>query len=365
MRILLVDREDANARPGGDSVVVAETAAFLRAAGHRVEIGPRVSSAASFDAVHLFNLTRPEGALAAARAARAARTPYFLTPIYWDLIDGVPWQAYEFPRSLRIRWTPSSLRRRGRRPPFPDERALQAEILTFAQSVFPASEAERRHLLDRFGSVLRSDRVVVSPHGVERPATTQPPGMATTQPPGMDGGALVCAGAIGPRKNQLGLVRALTETPSVDLRIVGDVARGAERYARAVERTAGPNVRFESAVPRDRIGDQLANAAAVVQPSFVETPGLAAMEARTLGRPIVVSAFPPVRETFGDDPLVFYCDPLVPDSIRSACRAALDAAPDDGRAFAADRTWGILLAPLATAYAELANATAPPSPARP
>ncbi len=354
MRILMQNRPDAYERPGGDTIQMDRTIRALREAGHDVDLsleaepdlGGGTSTTSTADTarggtvkyalVYLFNLTTPGWTAQQARNALRRGVPYVLSSVYWDLESAVPWRAYEFPRNVaravlpRLAIRALKAIRSGSRQ---DERALQCEILAGARCVFPNSTAERDHLLASFPTIPR-DKFVVVLNGVD------PPAMQATGA----GGYYLCAGAIGPRKNQLNLVRAFERLDRERLLIVGNAAHGCERYLKAVVRAAPPNVEFRSAVPHAEMTTLLADAKALVQPSYIETPGLSAMEAAAMGVPIVVSNVPPVYACFGD--LGFYCDPGNPDSIVDACRAAGRAGQRDGRAFAEQHDWRRVLAPM-------------------
>lgn len=353
MRILMQNRPDAYDRPGGDTIQMDRTIRALRESGHVVDLsfeaepdlGTRDSTVNTADAargrsvyynfVYLFNLTTPAWTVRQARNALRQGAPYVLSSVYWDLEAAVPWRGYEFPRNVARAVLPrfavrgfKALRGGGR-----GEVSLQREILGGARCVFPNSTAERDHLLDRFPGIPREKFVVVL-NGVD-PPTAEATGA---------GGYYLCAGAIGPRKNQLNLVRAFKRLDRERLLIVGNAAHGCERYMKAVVRAAPPNVEFRSAVPHEEMTALLADAKALVQPSYIETPGLSAMEAAAMGVPIVVSNVPPVYAYFGD--LGFYCDPGDSDSIVDACRAAGMAGHRDGRSFADQYDWRRVLVPM-------------------
>ena len=359
LRILMQIRTDARSRPGGDTVLMKEMQAYLRSRGHRVAVStmerPELSG---FDVVHLFNLTRPDEAAAQARNALSQTTPYVLSPIYWDLYEAVPWRAFEFPRNLRILLTPKSVRRRiGRRPPlsederarwvFRDVRRLESKIVRGARFTFPGSAAERSHLMDCLGP-LRVEKLRIVSHGVSSPRMTTSAGEGRA-----DAVDFLCAGAIGPRKNQAGLVRAFRLMPDKTLLLVGKTAPGCARYRRSVVRTAGRNVRFQPAMPRAHLNALFSRTAVFIQPSYVETPGLAAMEAAAAGCRLVLSNFSPVREYFREAPQFHYCDPASPKSIARACRSAWRSQRGDGGEFAHLHQWKRVLVPLADAYAEI------------
>lgn len=343
------NRPDSPTHPGGDTVQMEETAKFLRAAGHSVTIDFGLSPDLSgCDIVHLFNLTRPVETLAQARNAIAKGKPYALSSVYWDLESAVPPSAFEFPRNLFRRCFSDGARarlrrllRRGARRDSEAMRQAQAEILEHAKVILPNSHAELEHIRDRFPGIPR-ERFCVVPNGILRPVEEKTAGERT---------GFVCAGAIGPRKNQLNLVRAFRQLPNEKLLVIGFPSPGSERYAKAVHRAAGDNVQFRGSVHHAEMARIWRSAKICVQPSYIETPGLSAMEALADGIPIVVADVPPVREYFGN--LAHYCDPSSLMSITAACRAALYSPPPDGKAFADRYEWPKALAPLTDVYAAL------------
>ncbi|MCG8406993.1 MAG: glycosyltransferase [Phycisphaerales bacterium] len=341
------NRPDSQTNPGGDTVQMEQTARALRGAGHDVtvsfELDPHLSD---FDLVHLFNLTRPFETFAQAENAKRQAKPYVLSSVYWDLDAAVPWYAYEFPRNWWRRLIPERFRRAMRRRELAHEnpKDLQRRILREARLVFPNSDAEALHIVERFDG-LSPDKFCVVRNGVLPPPRSDDTSAEDYK------GAFVCAGAIGPRKNQLGLVKAFRRLPNERLLILGGTAPRSERYYEATTRAAGPNVEFRDYMPHHEVSGILRNAKALVQPSFIETPGLSAMEAAAVGTPIVVADVVPVREYFGD--LGHYCDPASPPSIAEACRGACLAKKRDGQDFVEAYEWMTVLETMTRAYAEL------------
>ncbi len=353
LNILMQNRPDSRSHPGGDTVQMQHTTQFLRDLGHRVDhsLDP-APNLREYDVVHLFNLTRPVETLAQCRNAIEQRRPYVLSSVYWDLDSVVPWSAHEWPRSVVHRLTPKAvrgLRRRMRRDGPADRHAMQAEIVRNAALVFPNSHAEKDHLLERFPG-LSTDQIIVVLNGIDPVCSAD-----ALTPFSESIGALVCAGAIGPRKNQLNLVRAFQQLPDLCLVIVGDAAPGCSGYLNAAKRASRKlgNVSFRARLPSEYMHGVFRQARAVVQPSYIETPGLAAMEAAAMGVPIVVADVPPVREYFTD--IGHYCDPNAPDSIAQACRMAAAAGRSDGSRFTEQYAWRNVLKPLKQAYERIAT----------
>ncbi len=349
------NRPDAESCPGGDTVQMHRTAEALRRAGHRLRISlePR-ADVSGVDVVHLFNLTRPHETFQQAENARRAGVPYVLSPVYWDLEAAVPWRAYEFPRNWYRAAMPAGMRRWMRRRlagnMSADPEYLQLEILRDARMVFPNSQAEASHLREKFGDALANAEMVVVRNGIDAAvaAPTTSPCVLDAATAKLVDGAFVCAGAIGPRKNQLNLVRAFRRLPEERLVIIGKASPGSDRYLRAARRAAGPNVAFLPGVPHEQMPPVWHAAKACAQPSWIETPGLSAMEALAMGAAVVAADVPPVREYFGD--AVNYCDPASPESIARACRLAAAATRGDGAAFAAKYQWNRVLEDLVEAY---------------
>lgn len=362
LRVLIQNRPDSLENPGGDTIQMEQTAAFLRRLGHQVDLSLDLQPDLSgYDLVHLSNLTRPFEALLQAENARRLGKPYVLNAIYWDLRAVIPSHAYGFPDSLIRRLPASAWRwldrlrcRYGTRPGketcrrlnLRSIREIQAHILRGARFIIVNSEAEKTHLADCFGGVLLA-RIHVVMNGVS--PILSPCKLAAPR----NTGAFLCAGAIGPRKNQLGLVQAFRRLPEERLLILGQTAPGHARYRKAVERAAGSNVEFHDRVLHERMCDYLRQTKALVQPSYIETPGLVAMEAAAAGLPIVVSDVEPVREYFGE--LAYYCDPGSLDSIVDACRLAAQHGACDGVEFAGRFKWERVLSPLESVYKQLCS----------
>lgn len=356
LTILMQNRPDSLTHPGGDTVQMDRTAVFLRAQGHRVDISfEPTPDLRAYDVVHLFNLTRPLETQAQATNAARQHRPFILSSVYWDLESAVPWSAYEFPRNYWRRFAPAAVRDavraarfrlQGVDAPSRNARELQSQIVRDAAFILPNSQAEKQHLLEQF-PFLTPEKLVIVLNGIDLPATEVRPRLDPGDDrasPGDTRGAFICAGAIGPRKNQLNLVRAFRKLVDEKLVIIGNPSPGSERYLRAVRAAGGARVSFCGAVDHAQMQSILRGAKALVQPSYIETPGLAAMEAAAMGLPIVVGDVPPVREYFGE--LGFYCDPSSTRSIAAACRAAAGVPRRDGREFSARFEWGTVLRPL-------------------
>jgi glycosyltransferase involved in cell wall biosynthesis len=144
---------------------------------------------------------------------------------------------------------------------------------------------------------------------------------------------------IEPRKNQLGLVRAM-KALAMPLVLIG--ARRDQAYAHQVLAEGGPLVRYlgplEHADPL--LASAFASCAVFALPSTLETPGLAALEAAASGAPLVVTSEGSAREYFAGH--AHYVDHDNQADVRDKIALAMES----GRNFALKRhvmsnfTWG-------------------------
>jgi glycosyltransferase involved in cell wall biosynthesis len=110
---------------------------------------------------------------------------------------------------------------------------------------------------------------------------------------------------IEPRKNQLGLVRAVKGT-GLPLVLIGSARDRA--YVDQVLAEGGEQVRYLGALEHEdpHLASAFAACAAFVLPSVLETPGLAALEAAASGASVVITSEGSTREYFADH--VHYVD---------------------------------------------------------
>lgn len=198
--------------------------------------------------------------------------------------------------------------------------------------VLCVSEDERRHA-QRSGL---QARFVVIPNGVDLGHFRPADGVARTRSRmhlGLDDAPLVvCVGRLHRQKGQSALLDAwpavLEAVPSARLALVGD---GPDRSA--LERRAGSRVRFAGRT--DQVASWLAAADVVVQPSVWEGMSLSLLEAMAVGRSVVVTDVPGMREV-----VVAGSGAVVPPGSRSALAAAVVQRLRDPRLTAAEGAAG-------------------------
>ncbi len=123
---------------------------------------------------------------------------------------------------------------------------------------------------------------------------------------GIHGPFILNVGNIEPRKNQLTLVRAMKNFPSIKIVLIGH-QRDIE-YSRVVLDEGGSQVVFLGPMAQDEIMLSAYSACDVFcLPSMLETPGLAALEAAAQGARLLVTREGSCREYFGES--ADYIDP--------------------------------------------------------
>jgi glycosyltransferase involved in cell wall biosynthesis len=194
-------------------------------------------------------------------------------------------------------------------------------LLRLADHILPNSQAECDQLAGLFD--LEASRFSPIINGVDEiffePA---PPELFRAQF-GLSEPFVLCMGNIEERKNQLRLIEALAGT-GLHLVLAGQ-DRQADYAARCRE-LADKTVHFVGRLEHGSLLQRSAYAAAeaLVLPSTLETPGLAALEAAAGGARLALTREGCTEEYFGD--FAEYLNPENGESIRKAVLAALDKA---------------------------------------
>jgi glycosyltransferase involved in cell wall biosynthesis len=313
------DRLPAGVVPGTTQVDARVPVRVLNFAWHRLEWPPVESLAGQFDVVHSTNpLMIP--------ARNAAR----LITIY-DLyfLD-------------RPEHTEAEIRR--------DYPALVAHHARTADGIIVISDYTRQQTITRLG--VDGDRITVC-----RPGTPRWPRRAEPETPG----PILFVGTLEPRKNLHRLIEAyellLGRRPSTpDLVIAGAIpASGSALFAGSASiAQARDRVRLTGYVSDDERQRLYRGASMLVLPSLDEGFGIPALEAMTMGVPVVASNRGAIPEVVGDAGI------LVDPDDGAALAAAIERVLDDGSlrrrmahsgvARAAQFTWASSAAKLQEAY---------------
>lgn len=167
------------------------------------------------------------------------------------------------------------------------------------------------------------------------------------------GSFVLCMGNVEVRKNQISLIRALKGT-GIHLVIAGQDRE--EQYASQAREIADKNVTFIGPLEHGSELQRSAYAAAdaVVLPSTLETPGLAALEAAACGTRIALTYEGCTHEYFQD--FAVYLNPESIDSIRDTVIKGLTRPSNSAQlsAFVKERyTWRRAAQQLLTVYEDI------------
>jgi len=340
MRVLMVNRSDMHATPGGDTVQMNQTALELRNLGVTVETSTLdgIPPLRQFDLVHIFNWETFESFFNIQTEDFSFPPPLVLSPIFWfhsghwydDAVSstwgwGLLGRALGRPkgRSLYEWWQGAKMRwgSRGKK---------MRRLLSVAAHLLPNSCTEHEHMRSVFG--IREDmqaRSTIVPNGVIRRLfdPLPHPSKDFMNEYGIRSFVLQ-VGRIQSAKNQLGLIEALYDT-DLPLVFVGQFSAYEIEYAERCQRLARQrgNVHFVPPKAAEELAGIYTLAAVHVLPSWRETPGLVSLEAAAAGCRIVSTRNGSAAEYFGSE--AWYCDPRDPDSIRRAVLEALNSPPSD------------------------------------
>jgi len=301
---------------GGGENQLIQTGRHLEALGLPIRLfSPWTDRIERARLIHSFGMSR-EG-LELARVARARGVPVVLSPICWYEPRALLALEPGFSRKLKslAAW---SLRRTIPRLP-----GWRRELLELAAAVLPNSPSEAVQLARLFAVDRRKLRVV--PNGV-RPAIGSV-GADRFRRYWGDEPFVLTVGRIEPRKNPLGLIRAI-RTLGLPLVVIGEAPPGYEGYAQECRRAGGDRVSWLGQLDHHHplLASAYAAARVFALPSWFETPGLAALEAALTGCPIVVTPYGSTRDYFGG--LAEYARPHRIDEIARAVQRCWERGTD-------------------------------------
>lgn len=327
MKVLFVNRSDSFWRPGGDVVQMLETKRNLEDLGAEIDIslsGHPIG--VGYDLAHVFNSQIPYEEFEQVRHLKQVRLPVCLSTIYWDATETL-WADMAVRAIFRSakdeaqlesyidRLHDQTLEIKGLSPvsPSPYYRAVKAAQRRLFEQVdylLPNSQLEMREISIRHGICNKPFTVV--PNGVDPEIFLCGDADRFIDKYGVRD-FVVMAGRIEGRKNQLLTLYALRNENLPVVIIGGQYDRD---YAQLCRKWAGPNVLFLGHLPQTELASAYAAARVCILPSWMETPGLAALEAALAGCNLVVTNRGATWEYFGN--YAYYCDPSDPESIRDA-----------------------------------------------
>ncbi len=296
--------------PGGGETQLLKTKEYLEHEGVDVRFfDPWHDSLGTYNILHTFGSVKD--CLNGIMVAHAMGVKTVLSTICWYSWKSAWWTYPDFQgRTV-------SLARQFAKSFFPFLPSMRKRMMDYSNLLFPNSQTEAEQLT-RFFCVPK-EKIFIVPNGVDPKFQDATPDLFIDAYGLKD--FILCIGRIEPRKNQLNMIRALKGS-RVPLVFIGDFVREYRSYYEACRWEAGDNVYFLGALPHD--SELLASAYAACNTfllaSWLETPGLAALEAALAGAKVVITDQGATREYFQDH--VTYVTPDRLDQIR---RRALEA----------------------------------------
>lgn len=322
LRVLFVIRPDSESRLGGDAVQATHTAAALRDLGHTVDVVPAAEpDARGYDVAHVFGVFDPPLAQAQISACKQSGAAIALSPIWWDLTEFYARSA-AVERALRL-----PARRVERRLHDVRERAPQQLLSRRDRQQARKRKDVQRALMEQAGvllpnSIIEAHRYVCD-LGLQHPNVHVVPNAVDARTDGAYAGersGVLCVGRVESRKNQAMLAYALRDD-DVEITLAGECYD--EYYRKLCERW-NPRVRFTGALRREDALTLMGRALVHALPAWLETPGIASLEAGMMGCAVVNGNRASEFEYFEGD--AWYCDPGSAQSIREAVLRALESA---------------------------------------
>ena len=330
LRVLFSSRTTLYSTPGGDTIQLRKTAEALRLLGCDVTISLDFDhSLDGYDIVHLFNLTRPQETYYQARRATRLGIPVILSPIYVDYTEvdraargplqrlmfrSISRSKAEFLKMLARSFTNGELNRGTAAILAKGFRGAQRDLIKMSSVLLPNSDSEIARIRHDFPETVEV-RTVVVPVAVD--PTLFNPNFSAPAPEFND--CILSVGRIERRKCQLQLVRALKGT-GLRLVLIGNPGPNQISYFEQIKRERDDTVTILEHVDQSCLRQYYAACKVHALVSWMETAGMASLEAAAMGANIVITDKGDTRDYFGD--LAYYCSP---DSVASIREAVLRA----------------------------------------
>jgi glycosyltransferase involved in cell wall biosynthesis len=215
--------------------------------------------------------------------------------------------------------------------PLENQFSYKRYIFSAVDVIVVNSNAEGQQISQLFGAYLENKFVVI-PNTIDDNFTQFSNTDCFLKAYKIDPGYILSIGFMDERKNSIEMIKAFLRTYNKTKRKL--VIVGGFRFLNAKNKEIAMNLISGNAdkikhinflpAKSDLIKSAYFNCICHFLPSYVETPGIANLEALSFGKPIIVGDCPPVREYFND--YAIFCKPDCPDSLdNSIIRAVNDS----------------------------------------
>ena len=329
--------------PGGGEILLLKTKEYLEKAGIKVKLFDQWhDKMIDYDIMHNFGKT--DNSYDFIKLSKMYNLPVVLTPIY-------NWPALSYGLNEHF-LTPQKIKNIGYtllKKHFPMV-SKSKKIMMMTDLITPDSMIEGRLLCKDFGFPIRKIHPV--PCGVDERFYKAKPDEFIDKYKLQD--FVLFVGRIDTRKNVLNLIKIMNKlgTPLV---IIGDKIIDQQQYYDTCVKTAGKNIHFLGKFDMDSSILMSAYAAAkvLVLPSYVESPGIVALEAALAGTNIVITERGSTKEYFGD--YGDYVNPLNIESIEKAIKEGLskDKSRELSKHIEKNFVWEVIIEKVISGYKRL------------
>jgi len=274
--------------PGGGEILLLKSKEALEREGVMIKLfDPWHDRLTDFDILHTFGSVKES--LPMMKMAQRQGIKNVLSTICWYNWKSA-WGTYRSPKKRLgnlvrqfaksyLSWLPSQ----------------RKEMMEIADVLLPNSVSEAEQLERYFG--MRRAKIRIIPNAVDPIFMTGTPDLFINQY-GISN-FILCVGRIEPRKNQLAAVKALKNIRQPVV-FIGDVVPGYEDYEKKCRKEASRNMTFLGGMEHgsEMLKSAYAACDTFLLPSWLETPGLAALEAALAGAKVVITREGATQEYF-------------------------------------------------------------------
>ncbi len=297
--------------PGGGEVQLLQTKKYLEQLGVSIKLfDPWQDKLKDFDILHTFGSVKD--CLPVMEAAHTQGIKNVLSTICWYSWKSA-WHTYTDPKRRFL-----SMIRHGAKSFFPFLPSERKQMMRISDLLLPNSQSEADQLAGYFN--IPRNKIIPVPNGVDLSFSQASPENFIQKYGFKD--FVLCVGRIEPRKNQLNMVRALKGL-KVPVVFVGQPVPHYQSYFEQCEKEADANIHFLGALPHESglLASAYAACHTFVLASWLETPGLAALEAGLAGANVVITSEGATKEYFGS--FALYAAPDKLSDIRNKVESSL------------------------------------------
>jgi glycosyltransferase involved in cell wall biosynthesis len=326
LKVLMIGRATLDSSPGGDSVQLYSTAKYLRLIGVEVDVylSNELIIYEKYDIIHFFNIIRPDDILS---HINKTTLPFVISTIFVDYseferlnrkgLQGIVTRNFngdnlEYLKAI-ARYFLNGDKIQSRYYLINGHKASINYVSLKAHALLPNSHSEYKRFIDKYDSNGVYWKI---PNAIDLSIFDD-----FVAPNEEFRNHIICVGRIEGRKNQLNLLRALTQT-DYKVTLIGQQSPNHKGYyeecLKIIE--SNPNFRIINHINHKDLSSIYKAAKVHVLASWFETTGLSSLEAAAMGCSIVVTRKGDTEEYFED--MAFYCDPSSISSIRTQVDAA-------------------------------------------